>query len=453
MKAIFNPKSVAVIGASADSHKVGYGVLKNLKDGGFFLTRFNQPFKGEIFPVNLDSKEILGLRCYRSILQVKQHVDLAVIAIPAKAVLPVVKDCVRKRVKGMIIISAGFAETGDEGKKMQQQIASVVKKARIPLIGPNCLGVINTHASLNATFAPVMPPEGGVAFVSQSGALADSILDWAVENGYGFSKVISYGNSADVDVNNILEFLSADKETKAIALYVEGIDDGRRFMQVARRCKKPIVVIKAGRAESGMKAVGSHTGTLAGSFEVYKAAFRQSKVYLADTLQEMFDYAWMLSTQPKLKKNAVAVITNGGGCGVLAADYCDMFGLSLAAPSVSAFARLDKKMHDAYSRRNPLDIVGDALPDRYEAAVNAMLSDSSVHGLIVIETLQTMTKPVENAKVIVAARKRFPNKPIVCAFMGGKFTREGKMYLEAHGVPVFADLERAVRNMRILSYF
>ena len=453
MNALFNPGSVAVVGASADSHKVGYGILKNLKDGGFFLTRFNQPFKGGIFPVNLDSKEILGLKCYRSILQVKQHVDLAVIAIPAKVVLPVVKDCVKKKVKGIIIISAGFAETGDEGKKLQQQIASIVKKARIPLLGPNCLGVINTHVSLNATFAPVMPPKGGVAFVSQSGALADSILDWAVENGYGFSKMISYGNSADVGVNEVLEFLSSDKDTKAIALYVEGIDDGRRFMQVARKCKKPIVVIKAGRAESGMKAVGSHTGILAGSFEVYKAAFKQSRIYLADTLQEMFDYAWMLSTQPELKKNAVAVITNGGGCGVLAADYCDMFGLSLAVPGESAFAKLDKRMHLAYSRRNPLDIVGDALPERYEAAINAMLSDNQVHGLIVIETLQTMTKPVENAKVIVAARKRFPNKPIVCAFMGGKFTREGKMYLEAHGVPVFADLERAVKNLRILSGF
>ena len=453
MNALFNPGSVAVVGASADSHKVGYGILKNLKDGGFFLTRFNQPFKGGIFPVNLDSKEILGLKCYRSILQVKQHVDLAVIAIPAKVVLPVVKDCVKKKVKGIIIISAGFAETGDEGKKLQQQIASIVKKARIPLLGPNCLGVINTHVSLNATFAPVMPPKGGVAFVSQSGALADSILDWAVENGYGFSKMISYGNSADVGVNEVLEFLSSDKDTKAIALYVEGIDDGRRFMQVARKCKKPIVVIKAGRAESGMKAVGSHTGILAGSFEVYKAAFKQSRIYLADTLQEMFDYAWMLSTQPELKKNAVAVITNGGGCGVLAADYCDMFGLSLAVPGESAFAKLDKRMHLAYSRRNPLDIIGDALPERYEAAINAMLSDNQVHGLIVIETLQTMTKPVENAKVIVAARKRFPNKPIVCAFMGGKFTREGKMYLEAHGVPVFADLERAVKNLRILSGF
>jgi len=450
MRDIFNPRSVAVIGASADPRKVGHGVLKNLKDGGFFLTKFSQPFKGEIFPVNLDSKEILGLRCYRSLLHVKQPVDLAVIAIPAKAVLPVIKDCVKKRVKGIIIIAAGFAETGEEGKKLQQQIVSVVKKARIPLIGPNCLGIINTHAPLNATFAPVMPPKGSVAFVSQSGALADSILDWAVENRYGFSKVVSYGNSADVDVNDILEFLSADRETKAIALYVEGIDDGRRFMQVAGRCRKPVVVVKAGRAEGGMKAVGSHTGSLAGSFEVYRAAFRQSGIYYADTLQELFDYAWMLSTQPRLKRNAVAVITNGGGCGVLAADYCEMSGLSLAAPGDGAFRKLDRKMHHAYSRRNPLDIVGDALPDRYEAAIGAMLSDSSVHGLLVIETLQTMTSPVENAKVIVSARKRFPGKPIVCAFMGGKFTREGKMYLEAHGIPVFSQLDRAVRNLRVL---
>ncbi len=453
MKAIFEPKSVAVIGASADSHKVGYGVLKNLKDGGFFMTHFNQPFRGEIFPVNLEEKEILGLKCYKSITQIKSAVDLAVISVPAKIVLPVVKDCAKKRVKGIIIISAGFAELGQEGKKLQDSIVDVVRKAKIPLIGPNCLGVINTHASLNATFAPVMPPKGDIAFVSQSGALADSVLDWAIENRYGFSKVISYGNSADVDVNDIIEFLSDDKETKAIAVYIEGVSDGRRFMQVAKKCKKPIIVIKAGRSEVGMKAIGSHTGSLAGSFEVYRAAFRQSKIFYAETLQELFDSAWMLSTQPKLKKNSIAIVTNGGGCGVLAADYCEISGLNLAEVSDPVFKKIDSKMHPAYSRRNPLDLVGDALPARYEAAINALLSDNSVQGMVVIETLQTMTKPVENAKVIVAARKRFPNKPIVCAFMGGKFTREGKMYLEAHGIPVFSDLERAIRNLKVLSDF
>ncbi|MFH0752912.1 MAG: CoA-binding protein [archaeon] len=448
MRAFFEPKSVAVVGASRDSHKVGYGVMKNLKDGGFFYTHFSRPFRGKIFPVNPNCKELFGLKCYKSLIKIRGVIDLVVIAVPAPLVLKVVKDCVKKKVKGIIIISAGFAEVGN--KKLQEGIVNLVKGAKIPLIGPNCLGIINTHTNLNATFAPVSPPKGDVAFVSQSGALADSILDWAVENRYGFSKVVSYGNSADVDVNDILSYLSKDKETKAITLYIEGIKDGRRFMKVAKKCKKPIIVIKAGRTSEGLEAVSSHTGSLAGSFDVYRSAFRQSGVHFAETLQQLFDYAHILSKQPKLKENSVAIVTNGGGCGVLAADYCDMFGLKLAKPSKATFKKIEKKMHPAYSRRNPVDIVGDALPDRYEAAINAMLSDKSVHGLLVIETLQTMTKPVDNAKVIVRARKCFPKKPIVCAFMGGKFTREGKMYLGAHGVPVFKDLERAVRNLRIL---
>ncbi len=450
LKPIFEPKSVAVIGASRDQHKVGYGVVKNLKEGGFFYTNFSQQFRGDIYPVTINAKEILGLKCYKSVLQIRGAVDLAVIAVPSVSVFQVVRECVKKKVKGIVIISAGFAETGEEGKELQQKIVDMVRKAKIPLIGPNCLGIINTHASLNATFAPVMPPKGNVAFVSQSGALADSILDWSVESHYGFSKLISYGNSADLDVNDFIEFLSEDRQTKVIALYIEGISDGRRFMHVAKRCKKPIVVVKAGRTEAGMKAVGSHTGSLAGSFEVYKSAFRQSGVHLAETLQELFDYSWMLANQHRMKENSVAVITNGGGCGVLAADYCDMFGLKLSVPKESAFKKIDKKMHHAYSRRNPLDLVGDALPERYESAIDAMLSDSSVHGLVVIETLQTMTKPVEIAKIIVKAKRRFPRKPIVCAFMGGKFTRAGKMYLEAHGVAVFSDLERAVKNLKVL---
>lgn len=450
MREIFEPRSVAVIGASRDHQKVGYGVLKNLRDGGFFLTRFNAPFRGRIYPVNPKAGAVLGLKCYGSIAKVRGDVDLAVIAVPAPVVLSVVRDCVRKKVKGIIIVSAGFAEVSREGRLLQARIAALARKAGIPLIGPNCLGVINTHFNLNATFAPVMPPKGSIAFVSQSGALADSILDWAVENNYGFSKVISYGNAAGADVNDFVEFLSRDNDTKAIALYVESIADGRRFMDIARNCRKPIVVIKAGRTVSGMEAVGSHTGSLAGSFDVYCAAFRQSGVYFAETLQQLFDYARLLSSQPKLKRNSVAVITNGGGCGVLAADYCEMFGLQLARLNDRAFRRIEREMHPAYSRRNPLDIVGDALPERYEAAINAMLSDKSVSGLLVIETLQTMTRPVDNARVIVKARKKFPKKPIVCAFMGGKFTREGKMYLEAHDVPVFVELERAVRNLSVL---
>lgn len=452
MKELFEPKSVAVIGASRNKLNVGHGVLYNLIYGGFFKTKFNKPFKGKIYPVNPKAKKILGLDCYASVKDVKAEVDLAVIAVNAKIVPLVIKECVDKKVKALIVISAGFGELGEKGKKLQAEIAALVKSANIPLVGPNCLGIINPHFNLNASFAPAMPPKGSIGFISQSGALADSVIDWALEKKYGFSKLISYGNAAVLDLNDFISYLDKDKDTKAIAIYVESIRNGKEFMKIAKSVKKPIVVIKAGKTEQGVKAVSSHTGSLAGSYEVYKAAFKQSGVHLVENVEELFEAAKVLSLLPKLKDNKIAIITNGGGAGVLTADYCFENGLMLPKLSNETISRLEGYMHPAWSRSNPIDLVGDALPERYNEAMFRVLKQKDVNGLIVIQTLQTMTDPVENAKAIIAAKKHFSDKPIIVVYMGGMFTKEGREYLEEHSVPVFNDPEKAVKAMKALVF-
>ncbi|MBW2982245.1 CoA-binding protein [Candidatus Woesearchaeota archaeon] len=447
---IFNPRTIAVIGASRDPGSVGYGILKSLVRGCVFPSEYCRPFKGNIYPVNPNAEEILGKRCYSTIKDIENNIDLAIIATPAKIVHSIIKECIKKKVGGVIIISAGFAELNEQGKKLQEDIVKDLRAAKIPLIGPNCLGILKPSINLNASFAPSMPPAGNVAFVSQSGAIADSIIDWAIENRYGFSTIITYGNKADLDVYDFLEWLENDPETKAIALYIEGIDNGSKFMEAAKKVTKtkPIVVLKAGRTEEGVKAVSSHTGSLAGSYKVYNAAFKQSGVIAAETIEDLFDLAKALATQP-ICDNNIAVVTNGGGCGVLCADYCSELGINLVELKKTTLIRLEKtkQMHPAYSRRNPLDIVGDALPERYKAAIEVLLEEEYISGLIIIQTLQTMTNPQEDAEVIIEAKKKYPNKPIICVYMGGKFSKRGRRMLEAEGIPDYNDIRKAVRAM------
>lgn len=454
LDAIFNPKSIAIIGASRDEKSVGHAILRNLTVGCVFKCKYCRPFKGRIYPINPNADEILGVKCYAKLGDVKDEVDLAVIAVPAKIVPAIMKECAKKKVKAAIIISAGFAELGKEGKKLQDEAAKIARAAKIPIVGPNCLGIIRPSASMNASFAPSTPPQGNIAFVSQSGALVDSIIDWAIEESYGFSAVVSYGNRADLDVHDFLEWLGNDNETKAIALYVEGIADGRKFMEVAKKVSrfKPVVVLKAGKTQTGKNAVSSHTGSLAGSYEVYEAAFRQSGLIIADTVEELFDIAKALAEQEPCKENAVAIVTNGGGCGVLCADKCSEYGVNVVELKQSTIKKLDKsgKMHPAYSRRNPLDIVGDALPERYEVAINTLLSENYIHGLIVIQTLQAMTDSIEDAKIVIEAGRKFPSKPIVCTYMGGKFSRESIELLKEHKIPDYNDLSKSAKAMQAL---
>ncbi len=448
--AILNPRTIAVIGASRDKNSVGFGILKNLISGGVFHSEYCRPFQGKVYAVNPNADWILNIKCHPNIKNVNDEVDLAIICVPSKLVLQVIKDCIKKKVRAAIIISSGFAEDGEEGKKLQEKLLEAAK-GKIRLIGPNCLGILTSK--MNASFAPSMPPVGDVAFITQSGALADSIIDWAITEKYGLSTIISTGNQADMDTADFIELLSTDENTKVIALYVEGIDDGAKFMKIAERVNKtkPIVVLKAGRAENGLKAISSHTGKLATAYKTYEAAFKQCGIEIADSIEELFDIAKTLAKQ-KPCRGDIAIITNGGGVGVLCADYCQELGINVPEFEKSTIKKLDKTglMHPAYSRRNPLDIIGDALPERYEAAINIILEEKHIGGLVVIQTLQTMTNPERNARVVIDAHHKYPDKPIICCFMGGENVRKGINLLEASNIPNFQDPKRVARAMQIL---
>ncbi|MFT4303384.1 MAG: acetate--CoA ligase family protein [Candidatus Woesearchaeota archaeon] len=454
MKELFYPKSIAVIGASRNTSSVGYSVLKGLRSGGVLYSPFMEPFPGKIFAINPNADEIQGVKCYKNVLDIKDNIDLVIICIPSTFVKQSIQDCVKKKVKYGIIITAGFGEYSDEGKKLQEEIVDIANKGNMRLVGPNCLGILNTHANLNASFAPTMPPKGGVAFLTQSGALADSIIDWAAGEEYGMSKIVSLGNQSDLSISDFLEYLGNDKETKAIAIYIEGLKDGRRFIKIADKvlAKKPIVVLKAGRSQAGTKAVSSHTGSLAGSYTVYESILKQHGIQVVDTVDELFEVTKALSKQQPAKENGIAIITNGGGCGVLCADMCEHYGVKIVPFKESTIKKLDKdgKMHPAYSRNNPLDIVGDALPERYLSALDIVLGENYIHGAIVIQTLQTMTDIIEDAQLIVRMNKKYPKKPIVCNFMGGLHTQDGIKILKKNNVPSYNDPVKSARVMAAL---
>ena len=415
MNKIFNPKTIAIIGAKPDLGSVGGGLMRNVLSS-----------KRKIFPVNPNRKKVLGLDCFSSILEIKDKIDLAIIAVPAKIVLQIVEQCCKKKVGGIIIISSGFSERDNQGKILQEKIKIMVQKAKIPLVGPNCLGVLRPSVLLNASFAPCTPKKGRIAFISQSGALIDSVIDKSSFDKYGFSVLISCGNQADLSISEYLEWLEKDKETKVICLYVEGLKNGRNFIKIAKKISKPIIAIKAGKTDFGKKAIFSHTASLAGDYNVFRAALRQSGIIEVETVEELFDKAKALAWQPRCK-NKIAILTNGGGCGVLAVDYCEKLGVKIALP--------------------PVDILGDAKSDQYQKGVEDLLGRKDVYGLIIIQTLQIMTEVEKNAKIIVKATKKWPDKPIVCAFLGGKLTKPGVDILENNKIPNYNDVAKAVQAM------
>jgi len=454
LKPLLSPSSVAVIGASRNPASVGHGVLKGLVKGSVFASPFAKPFKGRIFAVNPNASEILGVKCIPSVKDAAGPVDLAVICVPAALVPTVLRECAEKKVKAAIVVSAGFAETGPEGRQKQEEIAAICRNAGMLLLGPNCLGVLRPASSLNASFGLGMPPSGGMAFVSQSGALADSVIDWALEQMYGFSALVSLGNSAGLNEADFVDWLASDAQTKAITLYLEGVRNGKAFMAAVRKAvanDKKVFVLKGGREGKGLKAVSSHTAAMAGSYPVFAAAMRQCGATVVDSLEELFVLGDAASKQPAAR-NGVAVITNGGGAGVLCADYCHRYGVQLVDLREKTLARLDRggNMHSAYSRSNPLDLIGDALPERYAAALETLLSENYVHGLIVVQTLQTMTDSIGDAKAVVAASRRHPKKPVLCVFMGGPYSKEGICFLHEHGIPNFQDPLLAVKAMAAL---
>jgi acetyltransferase len=436
MKRIFNPKSIALIGASEEEGTVGFGLAKNI-----FLGKDSR----KIYFVNPKREEVLGIKCFDSISEIKEKVDLVIIAVPMPIVKNIVLECGEKKVGGMIVISAGFKESGNA--KEEEEIRDIARKYKVPLIGPNCLGIINPSINLNASFAPITPKKGNIAFLSQSGALLDSVVD---RDELGFSKVVSYGNEADLDLADFIEYLKTDLETKVISIYFEGVKDGRKFMRIASEVSKikPIVAIKSGRSDKGKEAVGTHTGTLAGDYDVYKTAMKQSGVILVDTLEELFDTSLALSSLPKCE-NGIGIVTNGGGLGVLTVDYCSELGIELPQLSKTTISYLEKgeTMKKVINKNNPLDLLGDALADRYALGIESLLRQKDINGLIVISTPQLMTEHEKNAKIIVELRNKYPLKPIVCCFLGGQSVALAIKYLESNGIPNYTDVNRAVKSI------
>src|SRR3990172_12361203 len=395
LEAFFQPASVAVIGASSDPQKLGYAVLKNLVEGGYAQ-------RGKVFPINLTASEILGHPAYPTVAAVPGPIDLAVLVIPYPHVPAALRTCGEKGIPAAIVISAGFREAGREGLERELELIEIAKEYGLRLVGPNCLGVIDTFTPLNASFAAGTPPRGPMAFMSQSGALGTAVLDIALAGRLGLSKFVSLGNKADVSEIDLLQAWVDDPHTKVIMIYTEGMPNGQEFIQVAQRVTrlKPVIAIKSGVTQSGSRAVSSHTGSLAGSEQAYQAAFQQAGILRADSMEALFDMALAIGYQPLLQGDRIAIVTNAGGPGILATDALERAGLSMARFKVETIYALEQYLPDAASAANPVDVLGDARADRYRFAMEQVAVDPNVDGLIVLLTPQAMTEIELTAQVV-----------------------------------------------------
>lgn len=436
---LLKPDSVAVIGASADPNKVGYAVLKNVLDGRF---------KGTVYPINPSAETILGLSCYKSVSEVPEEIDLGIIIVKRDIVITVLTECAKKGITAVIVITAGFGETGEEGKNLQQEIARIAHMNRITMIGPNCLGLINPWHCLNASFGQALGKPGPIGLISQSGALITAIQDWAEHNAIGFSVLASIGNKATVDEVDFLQNLQHDRNTKVIAAYLEDITRGQEFMRVAERVgkTKPVIILKSGKTTSGAKAASSHTGSLAGADSAYTCAFERTGVIRAESIEHLFDIAEALAYQPLPEGDRVAVVTNAGGPGIMTTDALEIAGLTMATLSPETEQKLGAVLPYASSIHNPVDVLGDADGERYAAAIEILLASSDIDNLIVVLTPQKMTDDKTTARRIVEISKRY-TKPVFACFMGADIIAEGVKILQANQVPHYSIPERAAKAL------
>ncbi len=439
---LFRPKSVAVVGASRNPGKVGYGIFANLVGAGF---------PGPIYAVNPAGGEVLGRPMLRSLDEIPGPVDLGVLVVSPSAVVEALPRLAARGMKAAIVISAGFKETGKVGAMLERSLRAAVAETGIRALGPNCLGLIDTHARLNASFAAGTPPAGSIAFFSQSGALCTAILDWAIGEGVGFSKFISLGNKADISESDVMEHLSDDPETRVILGYVESIDDGARFLAAAREVtpKKPVILVKAGATAAGARAASSHTGSLAGSDRAYAAAFRQGGILRAKTVEDLFDLALGFATQPTPAGERLLIVTNAGGPGILAADTAERLGVTLAEVVPDLRQRLVKILPPTAAIGNPVDVVGDARADRYRDVLAVVRDAPSVDSVLVLLTPQAMTEATETARAVVEAFSG-ASKTVLASFMGEVSVREARKVLSAGGIPNYPVPERAVRALRAM---
>jgi acetate---CoA ligase (ADP-forming) len=428
---ILYPQSIAVVGTNKVKGTVPADILLNI---------LRAEYQGIVYPVNPKEKFIASLKTYKYVLDIEDPVDLAVIVYPSSVCHLALEQCGKKGVKSAVIISAGFKETGPAGAERERQILEIARKYNMSLIGPNCLGVINTDpsVSLNASFARAMPEEGNIAFLSQSGALCTAVLDYARGKHIGFSKFVSFGNKADIDEADLLLYLQNDPKTKVILLYLEEISDGERLMRVAenviRKSGKPVLAIKSGRTSEGASAAASHTGSLAGSDEICNAAFRQAGILRCDDIEEMFNKAIALAYQPLPEGRRIATITNAGGPGVLVTDSAIHNGLSLASFESETTDILKKNLPKTANINNPVDVIGDARADRYSIALEAILNDANVDGVFVILTPQSMTQ-IEEIAHAICDHTQGKTKPVYTSFMGETDVAAGIDILQRHKIP------------------
>lgn len=443
----FNPKSVAVIGASRDQKKIGHIVFRNFIEG---------KFKGRAFPVNPKAKMIMKNRCYPSVLKIKEKIDLAVISIPAKFVPSALEECGRKRIPAVVIVSGGFKEVGEEA--LEKKVEHIAEKYKMRVMGPNCLGIFDPSTGVDMIFLPRYkldrPKEGGISFITQSGAVGSVVLDWMARKGYKISKFVSYGNAVDVDEADLMEYLAKDKKTKVICAYFEGVKEGRKLLNVTKKISgiKPVIILKGGTTEAGTEAISSHTGSLAGSFEVYTAAFKQAGVLQADDMEELFGFARTLSTLSNPKGNRVQIITDGGGFGVLLSDNIAENGLTLAKMRKETTEKLRKKMPSHVVLKNPIDLTGDADVERYREVLEATLEDPNVDMIGLVVLLQVPRLGGDIVQTITNAFKS-SEKPIFVISAGGEYTEVLKKSLEDFGIPTFSYTQNAASAMRILYEF
>ena len=444
---LFRPRSVAVIGASRDRGAIGGAIFHNL---------ISHDFEGPVYPVNPKARTVQSVAAYANIEAIPGEVDLAIIVVPARLVPEAVEACGRKGVKAVVVISAGFRETGDAGRALEQQVVATARRHGMRLVGPNCLGVLNTEPGvrLDGTFAPTFPPAGPVAFSSQSGALGLAILEYAAQLNIGISQFVSVGNKADVSGNDLLEFWEQDPGTRIVLLYLESFGNPRRFTRIARRVArtKPIVAVKSGRTRAGQRAASSHTGSIAGADAAVEALCRQSGVIRTDTMEELFDVAMLLAHQPIPAGHRVAIVTNAGGPGIMASDACETHGLEVPLLTEATMQRLREGLPPEAAVRNPVDMIASATPQAFERTVATVLADPNVDALLVLYVPPIVTTPLDVAQAIVrgvatarqaaAAEGRAP-KPVLSCFMGTHGVSEGLSALHAGQVPSYAFPESA----------
>jgi acetyl-CoA synthetase (ADP-forming) len=447
LKAMLEPKSIAVIGASRTPGKIGYVVLRNIIGYGY---------SGRVYPINPHADEILGLKAYPSVLEVPGEVDVAVIAIPAQEVPKAIEECGRKGVKVAVVITSGFSEVGNV--ELEERIVKIAREYGVRILGPNIFGYAYTPRNINATFGPMEIEKGNIALISQSGALGIALMGWTIMNEIGLSALFSIGNMADIDVAELSELLIEDPNTRVIAIYLEGIKPGRGGEFVEKMSKvtreKPVVAVKAGRTSRGMRAVASHTGSLAGSDQLYEAAFKQAGIIRAYTVEEMFDIARAFAQQPLPRGENTVIITNGGGVGVLATDAAELTGVKLLDPSPQLIEAFKQTMPWFGSPKNPVDLTGQAVVDNYLKALKVAVESPEVDNIVILYCRTAVLDPRDLAKAIVEFyEENKVEKTTVTSFVGGQDTYDAMRYLNRHSIPSYSSPERAINAISKMIWY